>query len=152
MTKFLICSAFLLAFVSLQAQERATELVPVPSLNDEDSNVPIAIVEQIPLFEACKELDKSMHRECFNQMINKHIAENFNYPDEAIKQKIGGRVFVNFIIDKEGKVTDISTRGEAILCQEAERIIKLLPQFIPGQMRGKNVTVAFSIPINFRLD
>jgi len=65
---------------------------------------------------------------------------------------IQGRVFVNFIISKDGSITDIKMRGpDKNLEKEAKRIISLLPQMIPGKQRGRPVRVPFSIPITFRL-
>ena len=65
---------------------------------------------------------------------------------------IQGRVFVNFIISKDGSITDIKMRGpDKNLKKEAKRIISLLPQMIPGKQRGRPVRVPFSIPIIFRL-
>ena len=65
---------------------------------------------------------------------------------------IQGRVFVNFIISKDGSITDIKMRGpDKNLEKEAKRIISLLPQMIPGKQRGRPVRVPFSIPITFPL-
>jgi protein TonB len=65
---------------------------------------------------------------------------------------IQGRVFVNFIIAKDGSIIDIKMRGpDKNLEKEAKRIISLLPQMIPGKQRGRPVRVPFSIPITFRL-
>ena len=65
---------------------------------------------------------------------------------------IQGRVFVNFIISKDGSITDIKMRGpDKNLEKEAKRIISLLPQMIQGKQRGRPVRVPFSIPITFRL-
>ena len=65
---------------------------------------------------------------------------------------IQGRVYVNFIIAKDGQITNIRMRGpDNNLEAEAKRIISLLPQMIPGKQRGRLVRVPFSIPITFRL-
>ena len=65
---------------------------------------------------------------------------------------IQGRVYVNFIIAKDGQITNIRMRGpDNNLEAEAKRIISLLPQMIPGKQRGRPVRVPFSIPITFRL-
>lgn len=64
---------------------------------------------------------------------------------------IQGRVYVNFIIAKDGQITNIRMRGpDNNLEAEAKRIISLLPQMIPGKQRGRPVRVPFSIPITFR--
>ena len=65
---------------------------------------------------------------------------------------IQGRVYVNFIISKNGSITNIRMRGpDKNLEKEAARIIGRLPKMTPGKQRGRPVRVPFSIPITFRL-
>ena len=65
---------------------------------------------------------------------------------------IQGRVYVNFIISKDGSITSIRMRGpDKNLEKEAARIIGRLPKMTPGKQRGRPVRVPFSIPITFRL-
>ena len=119
---------------------------------DEDLEVPFVIIEDIPLFPGCEKVDKSKRRECFQVKINKHIIKNFRYPEIAQEMGIQGRVYVSFIIGKDGKVIAVKTRGpDKNLEKEAQRIIERLPQMIPGKQRGKAVRVPYSISITFRL-
>ena len=84
--------------------------------------------------------------------MNKHIRKNFRYPEIAQEMGIQGRVYVNFIIAKDGQITNIRMRGpDKNLEKEAKRIISKLPSMIPGKQRGRPVRVPFSIPITFRL-
>ena len=66
---------------------------------------------------------------------------------------IQGRVYMHFVIDKDGSITDIKIvrSPDRNLGIEAERIIHKLPKMTPGKQRGRPVRVPFSIPINFRL-
>ena len=65
---------------------------------------------------------------------------------------IQGRVYVNFIISKDGSISNIRMRGtDKNLEKEAARIIGKLPKMTPGKQRGRPVRVPFSIPITFRL-
>ena len=119
---------------------------------DEDLEVPFVIIEDIPLFPGCEKVDKSKRRECFQEKINKHIIKNFRYPEIAQEMGIQGRVYVSFIIGKDGKVIAVKPRGpDKNLEKEAQRIIERLPQMIPGKQRGKAVRVPYSISITFRL-
>jgi protein TonB len=149
MKKILKYIVLLMGIVALQAQEKTMEVVNV---SDPEEEVPFAVVETVPQFEACKGVEPALQRNCFVELVNQHIRKHFSYPKEARKQKISGRVIVTFIIDSEGKITHISSRGEPILCQEAERIIKLLPPLQPGKNRRKNVAVTYAVPITFMLD
>ena len=64
---------------------------------------------------------------------------------------IQGRVSVMFIIDAQGYITGVKSRGpDKILEAEAERIIKLLPKMQPGKQRGRPVKVAYAVPIFFK--
>ena len=118
----------------------------------EDIDVPFAVIEDVPIFPGCESVAKSQRRACFQEQMNKHIRKNFRYPDIAQEMGIQGRVYVNFIISKDGSITNIRMRGhDKNLENEAARIIGRLPQMTPGKQRGRAVRVPFSIPITFRL-
>ena len=132
-------------------QEEIVEEVEVVE-EDLDLDVPFAIIEDVPLYPGCERVPKSQRRSCFQEQIQKHIARNFRYPEIAQEMGIQGRVYVNFIIAKDGSITNIRMRGpDKNLENEAQRIISRLPQMTPGKQRGRAVRVPFSIPITFRL-
>ncbi len=83
-----------------------------------------------------------------------YIAKNLNYPQEAIEKGIEGRVFVGFIIDVDGSVTDVKLlRGIGGGCdEEAIRVIKSLPKWRPAKQNGVFSRVSYQIPVNFKLD
>ena len=119
---------------------------------DLDVDVPFAVIEDVPIFPGCENVSKEERRNCFQKQINKHIKRNFRYPEIAQELGIQGRVFVNFIIGKDGSITNIKMRGpDKNLEKEAKRIISKLPKMTPGKQRGRPVRVPFSIPIIFRL-
>ena len=132
------------------------EIIEVDDLSieedDLDVDVPFAVIEDVPIFPGCENVSKDKRRDCFQEKINKHIKRNFRYPEVAMELGIQGRVFVTFIIDKDGSITNILMRGpDKKLEKEARRIISVLPKMTPGKQRGRAVRVPFSIPINFRL-
>ena len=132
-------------------EEEIIEIVEVEEEFD-DIDVPFAVIEDVPIFPGCEKVDKSQRRDCFQEKMNKHIRKNFRYPEIAQEMGIQGRVYVNFIIAKDGKITNIRMRGpDKNLENEAQRIISRLPSMIPGKQRGRPVRVTFSIPITFRL-
>ena len=121
-------------------------------IEEDDIDVPFAVIEDVPVFPGCEKVKKEQLRACFQEQINKHIKRHFRYPEVAQEMVIQGRVYVNFIIAKDGQITNIRMRGpDNNLEAEAKRIISLLPQMIPGKQRGRPVRVPFSIPITFRL-
>ncbi|WP_428741435.1 energy transducer TonB [Tenacibaculum sp.] len=119
-----------------------------------ENGVPFDVVDEIPLFSSCA--SASINKEdCFNYEMKKHIVNTFTYPEKALEKGIEGNVRVSFIIDATGKVTSIKTEGEGvheILKQEAERIVSLLPNFIPGKQEGKATNVLYSFPMDFTLN
>ena len=109
-------------------------------------------LEKSPIWPGCENVEESYIRKCFQEQIQKHIARNFRYPEEAQLNGIQGRVFVLFVITREGYVDAIRTKGpDPILEAEARRIISLLPRMTPGMVDGKKVRVPFSAPIIFKL-
>jgi protein TonB len=138
------------------SQDQKIEIVEIKSVKaeaeEEDIIVPFAVIEQSPIYPGCESLSKDQQRNCFQEKIEKHVRDNFTYPQVALELGIQGRVYVLFEIDKEGYVTNLKFRApDKNLEQEARRIISKLPKFIPGKQRGKPVKVAFSIPINFMI-
>ena len=130
------------------------EIVEIVEVEEEelDIDVPFAVIEDVPIFPGCERVKKSERRDCFQEKMNKHIRKNFRYPEIAQEMGIQGRVYVNFIIAKDGKITNIRMRGpDKNLENEAQRIISRLPSMIPGKQRGRPVRVPFSIPITYRL-
>jgi len=84
----------------------------------------------------------------------KYIQKHVRYPAIAKEYNITGKVYVSFIVDKSGSVTNVKVvRGvDKNLDAEAVRVVKSLPKYKPGRQRGKAVRVMFTIPINFTLN
>ena len=84
----------------------------------------------------------------------KFIQKNVKYPAIAKEYNITGKVYVSFIVDRQGKVTNVKiVRGvDKNLDAEAFRVVSSLPKYKPGRQRGKAVRVMFTIPINFTLN
>ncbi|PKP19834.1 MAG: hypothetical protein CVU05_10470 [Bacteroidetes bacterium HGW-Bacteroidetes-21] len=83
----------------------------------------------------------------------KYIAGNTKYPAEARDKGIQGMVFIQFIIDKTGEVTDVKVLKsvDPILDKEAMRVVKGMPKWTPGKQRNKFVKVSYQVPFNFKL-
>lgn len=84
----------------------------------------------------------------------KYLAENTKYPPIAKENGVSGRVFIQFVIDKNGNVTQVRTlRGvDPALDAEAIRVVKSMPKWKPGSQRGKAVPVTYQVPINYKLN
>ena len=84
----------------------------------------------------------------------KYIANNVKYPEEAKEQGISGRVFVQFVIEKDGSVSNVKVlrRIGGGCDEEAVRVVKAMPKWKPGMREGKPVRVSYNLPLNFKLD
>lgn len=83
----------------------------------------------------------------------KLIAQSVRYPVDAYRDRVQGRVVMQFVVDKDGKVTlPTVVRGVCeSLDEEAKRVVMQLPDFIPGKLRGEPVAVRYTLPILFKL-
>ena len=85
--------------------------------------------------------------------VQKWIAKNVKCPMIAQENNIQGKVFVQFVIEKDGSVSDVKVARsvDPSLDKEAIRVVKAMPKWKPGKQRGKPVRVSYTVPINFQL-
>ena len=127
------------------------EIIPFPASSESPDDVkdePVFIItETMTLFKGTCTAEDS------NAAIQSFIGANIIYPIEARQKLIQGKVYVSFIVEKDGQVSHVKLlRGvDPTLNNEAIRVIKSLPDFTPGMQKGKPVRVCFNVPINFRL-
>lgn len=144
----------LLFIVSNVFGQNTTEVVPAKdhAYEYEQEGIPLAVIEQVPIFEECKTIPMEKHRDCFHEMMSKFIQKNFYYPEEALENKIQGRVFIRFVIEKDGSINIVTVSGPHKLLEEAAiNMIKKMPKLIPGKQKGETVRVSYSVPIIFKL-
>ena len=81
------------------------------------------------------------------------LAMNIRYPQRARQDGYSGTVYVRFIVEPDGTITNIEVaKGVGGGCsEEAVRVVKMMPNWIPGEAFGKKVRVTYTLPINFRL-
>ena len=81
------------------------------------------------------------------------IAKNVRYPQEAREKGIQGSVFVGFVIEEDGTVSNVKVvKGIGGGCdEEAVRVVKEMPKWCPGKKQGKSVRVSYMVLVNFRL-
>lgn len=130
--------------VSTVTQEGDKDIVDIPEnavVGDPDEGKVFQFVEEPPTFPGGE--DKMME----------YLFKNIKYPAIAKENNIQGRVYVTFIVDKDGKVKDAKVlRGIGGGCdEEALRVIKNMPQWKAGRQNGRNVMVSFNLPVLFNL-
>lgn len=118
------------------------------------SDVPFAVIENVPIFPGCENLSNNDQRKkCMSEKVTEFVGRKFN-TDLGSQLGLSGmtRIIVQFKIDKSGNITDVRSRApHPRLEQEAARVINSLPKMQPGKQRGKAVGVMYSLPIVFQI-
>ena len=117
------------------------DVIFVPEVEEKIVDAPRDFVEQMP--EPYGGMDDFM----------KFLSKNIKYPSQAKMMDVGGKVFVQFVIDKQGNITQIKTiKGIGAGCdKEAERVLSLASKWKPGRQGNQRVSVRMIIPIIFKL-
>ena len=126
----------------VEIEDTETDEDEIIEIEEEDDEEFFMVVENMPEFPGG------------DLGLMKFIQKNVKYPAIAKEYNITGKVYVSFIVDKGGSVTNVKiVRGvDKNLDAEALRVVSALPKYKPGKQRGKPVRVMFTIPINFTLN
>lgn len=110
-------------------------------VSESDEDPIFEIVEQMPEYPGG------------NAALMNFLSQNIKYPATAVENKVQGRVIAQFVVSKEGNITNpkIVRSISPELDAEAIRIISLMPKWKPGKQRGQDVAVKYTVPINFNL-
>ena len=124
-------------------QNEVIEEYVAPEIEEEE------VVEQ-EIFQIVEEMPTFPGGE---QKLLEYVAKNTKYPQIARESGIQGRVFIGFVVETDGSISNVKVlRGIGGGCdEEAVRVIKSLPKWKPGKQRGKPVRVSYQIPVNFKL-
>lgn len=81
------------------------------------------------------------------------LQTNIKYPEDAVKQKVEGRVMVQFVVESDGSISDVHVAKQVFpsLDAEAIRVVQVMPKWVPGREKGKVVRVKYNLPIVFRM-
>ena len=126
---------------SMKTNQAETASVAVKDTLTPDESV-FEVVEQMPEFPGG-----------YKEMM-KYIEQNMRYPEEAKKAGTQGRVVVQFLVNKNGAISDVSVLRsvDRLLDAEAVRLVRSMPKWKPGMQKGKAVTVKYTVPVLFSLD
>lgn len=116
-------------------REKALEVAP-------KTDEPFVIVEQQPAFPGGMD------------GLRNFLSKNLNYPRQAAAAGVSGRVYISFVVNADGSLTDVEVlKGIGFGCdEEARRVIKAMPRWQPGRQSGRAVRVKFNLPISFSLE
>jgi protein TonB len=114
---------------------------PVPEPEPEPDPKPMLLPEVMPAFPGGE------------KALMDFLRSNTRFPAEARKAGVDGVVYITFVIDENGNVTEAKCERSpgAVLTAEAMRVLALMPKWSPGKQGGKRVSVIMTLPFNFRL-
>jgi len=119
---------------------KAKEVVVDEKPKEEETKV-FDVVEQMPQFPGGP------------QALFEYLSKNIKYPVVAEENGIQGRVIVTFVVERDGSITDVKVAKsvDPSLDKEAMRVVKSMPNWIPGKQNGSAVRVKYTVPVTFRL-
>ena len=120
---------------------KAVEEIAQPEPKREEENKVFDVVEQMPSYPGGMGALMSW------------LSQNIKYPTVAAENGISGRVIVQFVVERDGSITDVRVaRGvDPYLDKEATRVVKMMPHWIPGKQNGAPVRVKYTVPVVFKL-
>jgi protein TonB len=128
---------------------------PIVLIDSEiDINIVINIEEEEPVVETIFDVVEEVPEFLGGlEKLYEYLGNNIKYPEQAKDFSIQGKVFVQFIVWKDGTIKDVKVVKGAhkLLNKEALRVINNMPKWKPGKQRGKNVNARFTLPIKFRI-
>ena len=88
-----------------------------------------------------------------NKAFSAYLSQNLNYPETTRKASVQGKVYVEFVVDRDGSIQGVSVLRGVHPDSDAEaiRLIQNMPNWIPGEQGGEKIKVKQTIPINFSL-
>jgi protein TonB len=120
--------------------------IPAPAMKEEEEDISqeeiFQVVESMPEFPGGE------------RALYKYLGENIRYPRMANEAGISGKVYITFVVEKDGSITDVRLmRGIGGGCdEEAMRVVKNMPDWVPGRQRGIPVRVQFILDVKFTLN
>lgn len=129
--------------IDLAADGRGgSNVVTAPPVGN-NPDVPVSFVEIMPEFPGGQ------------PALTKYLNKNIRYPGVAQETGVEGIVFIQFVVNRDGTISDVKTVGApkgAGLEEEAKRVVSKMPKWKPGRQNGQQVAVFFNLPIRFTLN
>ncbi len=131
--------------IQVDAEAEEEEEVKVEEIKEEEE-----VVEEKEIFMRVEQMPEFPGGQ---KALMKYIGRNLNYPQVAADNGVQGRVFLKFVVEKDGSVGEVQVlrSPDKLLEKEAVRVVKTIPKFKPGKQRGKPVRVWYQLPVTFRL-
>ena len=125
-----------------------------PLIEDEVETIDFMFIEKMARPKECEKYGSiDEQKACLNSWIQKYLSTNVKYPEISKRMRSQDRVYVTFVISEKGEVESAWVeRGQyEALNEEALKVVKGMPDFIPGSQHNKPVKMKMTIPVNFKL-
>lgn len=122
-------------------EENGADIADVKEMAPDEGTAPLTYVEQMPYFPGG------------TQAMFKYIKDHLDYPEQAVENGIQGKVLLRFVVLPTGEIgqVEVIRKLDPLCDQEAIRMIKSMPKWVPGKQNGRAVSVWFNLPISFTL-
>lgn len=139
---FVFVSLLLPLLAAAQNVKDTTQVAPPTTISPEDNYEIFVVIDEDASFPGGEKARI------------KFISENLKYPIDARKKNIEGTVYIAFVIEKDGSISNAKILRDigGGLGEEALRVVKMMPKWIPGKNKGEPVQVKFSMPVKFVLN
>ena len=127
-------------------------LFSFPLQAQEEEDIPFVLIEKHPYYLQIDTITGETKEIPFKYFLDQWVIKNFQYPEEALKKKIQGRVILTLKIDKKGILSIEKAEGDPILEKAAREVFEGFPQLAPAEQRGKPIVTFYQYPISFRKD
>lgn len=136
---------------------RILYLIPIifssfPLQAQEEEDIPFVLIEKHPYYLQIDTITGETKEIPFKYFLDQWVIKNFQYPEEALKKKIQGRVILTLKIDKKGILSIEKAEGDPILEKAAREVFEGFPQLAPAEQRGKPIVTFYQYPISFKKD
>ncbi len=141
-------------FVTVENDRLLTEVLDVPDIDMDEAPIEIDFrKEDVDEHKVWARAEEDPEFPGGWDALYAYLSSNLNYPRQAAEAGIGGKVFVYFVIGKDGEIRDVKLMNSigGGCDEEALRVIKAMPAWKPGKQRGKAVNVSFHLPVYFNL-
>ncbi len=110
--------------------------------------------EEMPRFPGCEEKTGNVRQGCANQKMLDYVRAELKYPEAAKTAGLEGQAVVGFNIEKDGTVSEVEIIRDpgSGIGEEAARIVRTFPKFIPAKEKGETVIIRYNLPIRFKLN
>ena len=123
-----------------------------PLQAQEEEDIPFVLIEKHPYYLQIDTITGETKEIPFKYFLDQWVIKNFQYPEEALKKKIQGRVILTLKIDKKGILSIEKAEVDPILEKAAREVFEGFPQLAPAEQRGKPIVTFYQYPISFRKD